>query len=146
MKKIKHIFLPNYKHNEELFKNTNPFEHYTLKGTLWEGCYVPCSITSLYPFAYLSTFIFQEQWLWILIVTALIITLHRYVIYKMAKFSLLAMLLVMMCMYFLTIKPLSWIIIYIFPILYWSSNNKKLSILEIIQDIFCLIVIPYIFF
>lgn len=139
MKEIRDIFLTNYR------DNCKPFEHYIVKGTLWEGCHVPCSITPLYSFSYLVSLACPNQWIWILIISALVVTFHRYYMYNMKRFSLLAMILTFICMYYITIKPISWTIIYIFPILYWGRNNIKYAAIEIMQDLFFLLVIPYIF-
>lgn len=140
MKKIKEMFLNNYN------DNCNPFENYVFKGTLYSGCYIPCNLTPLYPLAYLIAIMFPSKWIYILIIVTFIITLHRYYAYKMKRLSWLAITLTILCMYFLTIKPLSWGVIYIFPILYWSKNNIKCATFEIIQDIFYLSVIPYMIF
>ena len=141
MKEIKNMFLLNYR-NDGI-----PFKNYVLKGTLWEGTYIPCSITALYSFMCAMTIIFYKQKNIILLITTIIITIQRYYMYKLSskKAIISVSILMFLVMYFITIQPISWILIYIFPIIYWGKNNIKFAILEIIQDVFCLIIIPYIF-
>lgn len=141
MKEIKNMFLLNYR-NDGI-----PFKNYVLKGTLWEGVHIPCSITALYPFMYAMTIIFYKQKNIILLITTIIITIQRYYMYKLfsKKIILSVSILMFLAIYFITIQSISWILIYIFPIIYWGKNDIKLATLEIIQDVFCLIIIPYLF-
>ena len=141
MEKIKDTFLFNYR------DDTEPFGNFILKRGLWDLVYIPCSITGLYPFMYLMTFVFREHMYTILLVTTIIIIIQRYYMYQLFRKEIILVVFILMSfiIYFLGLSPIFWFIVYIFPIIYWGKNNIKLATIEVCVDVFCLLAVPYLF-